>query len=336
MNAQVFHKTEATRPVWAAHIQSELDLVESRLETAVDSDVSTALDLSMHLFSAGGKRIRPALVIMSALASGSIDDGRLLIDLAGATELIHTASLVHDDVVDETRERRGAVTATAKWGNKISVLGGDFLLAKAFSLLAGVGNMEVIRALSDVAVKMTESEILQASSEGDLSSWEAHYWRIIEDKTAAFMAACCECGAILSGADQSSREALSRYGLHLGLAFQITDDVLDIAGDPAQTGKDAATDLMHGKFTLPVLLALREAEGSQRAELLRLLDKGFLSRTEAQEVAQLAIDSGAVDMARAAAREHIEQACVQLSVVAPSDYTISLQMLAHSVVDRES
>lgn len=287
-------------------------------------------------FQRGGKRIRPALVIMSALASGSIDDARQLIDLACATELIHTASLVHDDVVDETRERRGAVTATAKWGNKISVLGGDFLLAKSFSLLAGVGNLEAIRVLSDTAVKMTESEILQASSEGDLSSWEEHYWRIIEDKTAAFMVACCECGAILAGADQSRRNALSEYGLHLGLAFQITDDVLDIAGDPVQTGKDIATDLTHGKFTLPVLFALKEADGDRKEKLLRVLDEGFLSRTQAQEVAQLIIDSGAVEMARAAAREHIEQACAQLSALPTSDYTASLQELAYSMVDRES
>lgn len=336
MNAQVFHKTEDTRPAWAVPIISELDLVESRLETVVDTDVSTALDLSMHLFSAGGKRIRPALAIMSALACGGVADGCSLIDLAAATELIHTASLVHDDVVDETHERRGVVTVTAKWGNKISVLGGDFLLAKSFCLLAGVGNIEAIRVLSATAVKMTESEILQASSEGDLASWEAHYWRIIEDKTAAFMAACCECGAILSGASQDIRDALTRYGLYLGLAFQVTDDVLDIAGDPAQTGKDIATDLTHGKFTLPVLLALKDADEDWRTEILRRLGDGFLSRSQASEVARLVIDSGAVDMARDVAREHAVRACEQITVLAPSDYTSALHALASSLVDRKS
>ena len=227
---------ERVQPDWASPISAELDFVERALESTICSDVSPAFDISMHFLTAGGKRIRPALMILSALASGECDPERLGY-LAAASELVHMASLVHDDVVDETCERRGIPTAKESCGNKISVLGGDYLLAKAFQLLSTYGSTEIIRSLSTTAVRMTESEILQASTEGDLASWELNYWRIIRDKTANFMASCCECGAIVAGADLRIRERLCEYGVQLGLAFQITDDILDISGDRVLTGK---------------------------------------------------------------------------------------------------
>ena len=323
------------QPEWVSVIASELDLVECKLETTVTSDVPVAFDLSIHLFSAGGKRIRPVLTILSALASGDNVDIDRVINLAVATELVHTASLVHDDVVDETKERRGVSTANNEWGNKLSVLGGDFLLSKGFSLLASDGDADVLRVLSSTAVKMTESEILQAASEGSLASWEREYWRIIDGKTAAFMGACCECGAILTRAGSDLRRALSEYGTQLGIAFQITDDLLDIAGNPAQTGKDIGTDLTNGKFTLPVLLALRNMNEDDRRDLLSSVQGGSLAREDARRIAKLVADCGAVEMAREVACNHAKNACEQLADVRPSEYKSALEALASSVINRD-
>jgi len=309
-----------------------MDLVERTLESVICSDVSPAFDISMHLLTSGGKRIRPALVVLGAMASGECDPERLAY-LAAATELVHMASLIHDDVVDETRERRGAVTAAENYGNKISVLGGDYLLAKSFHLLSTYGTAEILRSLSATAVRMTESEILQASAEGDLAAWEADYWRIIRDKTAGFLASCCECGALLVGAEPSVRERLCEYGMQLGLAFQITDDLLDITGDRALTGKETGTDLMHGKFTLPTLIALRSDESG---ELREIRGKGMLSRDEAAAVAARVIACGAVDEARLAALDCSEEAIRQLAGLPRTDYINALISLAGFVISREA
>jgi octaprenyl-diphosphate synthase len=307
-------------------------MVERTLESVIASDVSPAFDLSMRLLAAGGKRIRPALMILAAMATGECDPERLS-RLAAAAELVHMASLVHDDVVDETRERRGAVTAAGSFGNKISVLGGDYLLSRAFQLLAIHATPDIMRSLSTTAVHMSEGEMLQAWAEGDPEVWQANYWRIIRDKTAGFMGACCECGALLVGSEPSVRERLCEYGVQVGLAFQIADDVLDIVGDRALTGKQTGMDLMDGKFTLPVLLALRDGDG---AGLLReMLAKGRMSRSDAREAADMVVRCGAVDAARLAALDCAERARAQLSGIAASEYTRALDDLAHFVVCRQ-
>ncbi|MCE5315283.1 MAG: polyprenyl synthetase family protein [Armatimonadota bacterium] len=318
------------RPEWANPIAAQLDMVEQKLLASVRSDVSVASDLSMHLFSAGGKRIRPSLVLLSAMATGSAEDRA--VEMAAATELVHVASLVHDDVVDETRERRGVRTAHSMWGNKISVLGGDFLLAKAFSILANDGDADIFRVISGVAVGMIESEILQAQSEGSMEAWQANYNRIINGKTAAFMSACCEVGAILGGANDVEREALARYGTLFGLAFQITDDILDIVGDPAQTGKDAGTDLMNGKFTMPVLLALKNP--AFRLAVPPLVLEGHLTGDDTCRITRHIIECGAVGEARDEALGCVQRAREQLSLLPRTDYKVALEMLAESVIER--
>lgn len=323
---------ERSRPNWAEPIAGELDMVERTLEAVVCSDVSTAFDISMHLLSAGGKRIRPALVILSAIVAGECDPQRLTY-LAAAAELVHMASLVHDDVIDETRQRRGVITAAESYGNKIGVLGGDYLLAKAMSLLATYGTSDILQSLSSNAIRMTESELLQASAEGDLAAWEANYWRIIRDKTAGFMAACCECGALLADAEPHVRDRLCEYGVQLGLAFQITDDVLDISGKRELTGKEPGTDLMHGKFTLPILLAVRADESG---ELRSILESGKLTRSQAEDVAARVIGCGALDDARLAALDCSEEAIKQIRDLPRSQYTDALVALASFVISREA
>ncbi len=283
------------------------------------SDVTAASEISIPVLSAGGKRIRPALVILSALAAGASISQHLL-DLAAATEFMHTASLIHDDVVDETTERRGMPTTKFEWGSKLSVLGGDFLLAKAFCLVSSVGDPAILNVLSSTGVKMSESEILQATCEGRLDAWEENYWRIIRDKTAAFMGACCECGALLASEDDAVRSALLGYGTQLGLAFQITDDLLDITGDPVETGKDVGSDLVHGKFTLPVLLALKNIDEQHRRDILSSFYKGPISHDNAREIAGLVVESGAAKMAREVACGYADNACRALDAIPSSEH----------------
>lgn len=316
-------------PAWARPISTQLDLVETTLDAVAASDVSVATDMSSRLFAAGGKRIRPALALLSALANGADGSDERLIDFAASTELVHSASLLHDDVVDETRARRGVLTANATWGNKLSVLGGDFLLSKAFALLARVRNLDILSALSSSAVAMTEGEMLQAASEGSLQAWQENYWRIIRGKTAALMGACCECGAILAGTDPTVRESMASFGIEIGLAFQITDDLLDISGDPAVTGKEIGADLTNGKFTLPILLALERCP-----EEAAKLSSGEATAAEAKRLATLAVECGAAEAARRMAVDHVQSARSQLASLPASEYTAALDLLASSLADR--
>lgn len=335
MNAHALFKgREETKPAWLILAMPYLDKVERTLGETIASDVDAAFDISMHLFSAGGKRIRPTLAILCALATDPMADIERTINFATASELMHMASLVHDDVVDETSERRGTTTANAKWGNKMSVLGGDYLLAKAFALLAADNNTEVLHVLSNTAVTMTEGEILQASSEGSIEAWKENYWRIIKGKTAAFMGACCECGAIVAEAPAATRAALCEYGLQIGFAFQITDDLLDIAGDPVVIGKEIGTDLMHGKFTLPALIALENLDPEDRRLLLGSLGSSQITRDQVRGIADKVIACGALEAARQAAVDCAEKALAQLSCLADSEYKSALVNLAESVVNR--
>lgn len=327
------HRVEPLKPEVAC-VAGQLDMVEARLAQAVSSEVVSACNLALHLLEAGGKRIRPRLVLLSAGACGAEAGNPRVLDFATSVELVHTASLVHDDVVDETRERRGVSTANGKWGNKISVLGGDFLLARAFSILASINETEVTEVLSATAVRMTESEVLQAECEGDVEGWRANYWTIIYGKTAAFMSCCCECGAILAGAPPEVRAALADYGANIGVAFQITDDLLDILGDAAETGKDVGSDLMHGKFTMPVLLAIENAAGSDRERLLSLVEREYLSADEAREVTAIVTGSGAAGLAHDIAVDYAGKAESCLSCLPQSDYTLGLSALAASTADR--
>ncbi|MEN6356453.1 MAG: polyprenyl synthetase family protein [Armatimonadota bacterium] len=332
MNARVLSsRSEDICCPWAVPIATEMDQVERIIESAIRSEVSVAFDLSMHLYSAGGKRIRPTLVLLSALACNANADMDRAGSLAAATELVHMASLVHDDVVDETHERRGESTANSVWGNKMSVLGGDFMLSKAFSLLGANGDIEILQALSGMAVGMAESEMLQAQSEGSIEAWQENYDRIIHGKTASFMRACCECGAMLGGADVEARQALAEYGLLLGQAFQITDDVLDIVGDPAQTGKDVGSDIINGKFTLPVLLAIKKPAFGPVKPLL--LEKPAVYENAAF-IARRIIECGAVDEALQSARRLASDACTRLKKLPVSDYTLALESLAEFVISR--
>lgn len=317
-------------PEWTFPIADQLKLVEKTIRSVFDSSVGIAQQICSYVFTAGGKRLRPSLVLLSAGASGGNVGAPEVIQMAAAAELIHTASLLHDDVVDSAAARRGVSTANTVWGNTISVLGGDFLLSKAFCLLGELAGKEIITILSRVAVSMAESELLQATCENNVELWQREYWRIIRGKTASLMSACCESGAILSGSSGMVQFALRTYGEYFGLAFQITDDLLDITGDPARTGKQIGSDLVNGKFTLPVLLALKCDSFPRHA-----LDRKNISAEEARQIATRVVECGAAAEARQVAQDLAGKACEALNELEESPYRTALEQLAVSVVARE-
>ncbi|MDQ2800577.1 MAG: polyprenyl synthetase family protein, partial [Armatimonadota bacterium] len=262
-------------------VGEDLAAIEALLQDEIRSDVRAAYAISGHTLSAGGKRLRPALVTLTAHAIGGPFPAATIYASAASAELIHMASLIHDDVVDGASERRGRPTAGAAFGNQISVLVGDYLLAKSIYLAAREGNMDVIRVFSQVTVGLSEGEVLQITAKGDADTSEETYRKIIQKKTAGFIAGCCEIGAMLAGGSPAQIDALAAYGLNCGLAFQIADDLLDYLGDPRKTGKPQCSDLREGKMTLPLILALRDVSLDEREDLLTILQEPE-ALTEAQ------------------------------------------------------
>lgn len=249
----------------------DLQAVEERIQREIASPVRTIWSLGEHVLSSGGKRLRPALVCLSAYVTGLPVERERLIPLAAAAELMHTATLIHDDVVDNTTVRRGKATANALFGNGVTVLTGDYLLAKVMTLLAEVGDIEIIRTVAKVAVEMSEGEVLQMIHTGDATISEQTYFDIIRKKTAVFIQGCCQTGAMATRAPSEMVCALSQYGFHIGLAFQIADDLLDYIGNPLRMGKPAGSDLREGKITLPFILAMRDAQPADRQRLLEMV-----------------------------------------------------------------
>jgi octaprenyl-diphosphate synthase len=322
------------RPDWAESVRQELGDIEVTLGKVIGSSVPTITRINDHLLTAGGKRLRPALVTLGAKASCGPYDPDRLVSIAAATELIHMATLMHDDVIDRTDSRRGRVTANAFWGNKLTVLSGDYVLSRAFSLLAKDGDIRVIRLIADLTIAMSESEALQLVISGSVKGWEEYYWRVIRDKTARFLDICCRCGAIVAGADDNTQNALAEYGLNLGIAFQITDDILDITGDPAKTGKPVGSDIRDGKMTLPILLALQNSTDPDGQTLTKMAEHQHVSEKDVATICEAAIRCGAVDMARESAAGYVDKAHRCLDDLPPSTARDALYELGDSITDR--
>lgn len=323
-------------PDWAACVRQELGDIELALGKMIGSTVPTITRISDHLLTAGGKRMRPALVALAAKASRRPYDPDRVVAIAAATELIHMATLMHDDVIDRTDSRRGRVTANAFWGNKLTVLSGDYMLSRAFTFLARDGDVRIMRLIAELTVAMSEGEALQLVISGSVKSWEEYYWRVIRDKTALFLQVCCQSGAMLAGADDNMLKALSEYGLNIGIAFQITDDILDITGDPAKTGKPIGSDLRDGKITLPCLLAIRDSIDPDGETLTKMAEQEKISEKDIAAFFEAAVRCGAMDKARAAAAGYVEKARGCLADIPPSDARDALHALADSITVRIS
>lgn len=322
------------RPAYFRAITNELQQVEEVFSSYLNSSVHTITTVSSYVLNAGGKRLRPSLVLLSALSCKRTYDQKKLIKIAASTEMIHMATLMHDDVIDGADSRRGRATVNSQWSNHVSVLTGDYVLAKAFWLLTHTENAETMNVLSDATVAMAEGEMRQIEASGDINMLIKYYFPIISEKTAAFMSACCRIGAIITNSDKSMEDALANYGYNLGLAFQITDDILDLAGDPKITGKPVGGDIREGKVTLPVILTLEKVDTSERWTIEQIIQSDKASSDEIDYIRNIAESTGAVDESREIAARYIKQAIDSLDVMPDTESKECLEELARHILLR--
>lgn len=264
------------------------------------SDVGMIPEVARHLIDSGGKRLRPMLTIASAMMCGYRGNGH--IKLAGSVEFMHTATLLHDDVVDESDLRRGKLAARMVWGNQASVLVGDFLLGQAFKMMVEVGSLEALDILSNAAAVIAEGEVMQLSAAKNMATTEDEYLAVIAAKTAALFSAAAEVGPTIAGRGRDDRAAFRSYGTNLGLAFQLIDDALDYGGSSADLGKQVGDDFREGKVTLPVVLAYRRGSDEDRAFWSRVLVEGKIEDGDLEQAIALMRRHGAIDDTIARAR----------------------------------
>jgi octaprenyl-diphosphate synthase len=320
----------------AALLADQLEQVALVFERQLASELSAVNGLCLHVEKYRGKMLRPSLVILSGLAAGDPPgDASALTDthriVAAVTEMIHMATLVHDDVLDEATVRRGGSTVNSLWGNEAAVMLGDYLISNAFHLCSTAGDPSINLALGEVTNTLCEGELVQLHHRHDYGIDEATYLEIVGRKTASLIGECCRLGAVLSGAGETTGAALRRFGERLGVAFQIQDDLLDLMGEEQVTGKSLGRDLDKGKLTLPVILYLAGADQSQRGEALRLIEA-----RDAGALVERLLVSGAIDHASRSAREHVAEARTELAVLPASPARDLLATLADRVVDRQA
>jgi octaprenyl-diphosphate synthase len=314
-----------------APIRKDLDRVEELLRRELFSDFPFIDRLVKHGFRLGGKRLRPALVLLCGKACGGLQPDHH--PLAAAVELIHTATLVHDDVLDEATIRRHLETINARWNNETSVLLGDYLFSLAVRLISSLGAMYAVQAISEACRAMCQGELRQVATRGDFDLSEACYLDIIADKTAALCACCCRLGSHCAGAKEETQEALARFGRQLGVAFQIVDDLLDVLGDEAKTGKSLGTDVLKQKPTLPLIRLLSQAEPADREEILSLVSRP--DGAGSGELREWLCRSDAVTYAREKAKSYIDCAIRELEILPASEAADSLRGVAEFVVTRQ-
>ena len=310
---------------------SEMKAVDQLIMTQLRSDVALINQLGLYIISAGGKRLRPLLAVLAARALNYQGDKHHT--LAAVVEFIHTSTLLHDDVVDESDMRRGRETANAKFGNEASVLVGDFLYSRAFQLMVSMGSMRVMEILADSTNVIAEGEVMQLMNCNDPDTTEARYFSVIYSKTARLFEAATQLGAVLANQPQAIEAAMAAYGRHLGTAFQLVDDILDYTADAATMGKEVGDDLAEGKPTLPLLYAMWHGTREQ-AQLIRTAIEQGGQRDKLSQVMQAMTETGAIRYAETKAVAETEKAIAALANVPASDYKDALIALAHTAVTR--
>lgn len=302
------------------------DVIRQRLY----SDVVLVRQVAEYIIQSGGKRLRPVLLLLCAGAAGY--KGPHHHALAAVVEFIHTATLLHDDVVDESHLRRGNATANSVFGNAASVLVGDFLYSRAFQMMVSVDNMRVMQVLADATNIIAEGEVLQLMNCHDPEVDEGRYLQVIRYKTAKLFEASARLGGILGALPAEQEEALAEYGMRLGTAFQLIDDVLDYSGDQAETGKNVGDDLAEGKPTLPLIYVMANGSADQAAVVRRAIERGGAGELDA--VVKAIRETGALDFARRRAKAEAEAACAAIASLTSSIYKDSLIELADFAVTR--
>jgi octaprenyl-diphosphate synthase len=284
-------------------VQADLDKVDALIFSLIVNKISLIPEISEHTISAGGKRMRPILTLASSQMCGY--NGSAHISLAACVEFIHTATLLHDDVVDKSDLRRGVSTANRLWGNKESILVGDFLLGKAFELMGSAQSLEIYRILSSAAVVISEGEVLQLAATGNIEGGEGNYIKIISAKTAELFAAACQVGGVIAASTQKEVQALRSFGLNLGIAFQIVDDVLDYCSSGSKMGKNAGDDFRERKVTLPVILAYKRGTDEQKAFWRRTISEGLQRDEDVETAIKYVIENNVITDVIARANEYV-------------------------------
>jgi len=311
-------------------IEPDMRAVDAVIRQHLHSDVALVRQVAEYIIGGGGKRLRPSLVLLSAGVFGYA--GTHHHDLAAVVEFIHTASLLHDDVVDESHLRRGNATANAVFGNAASVLVGDFIYTRAFQIMVGVNEMRVMEVLADATNIVAEGEVLQLMNCHDPEVDEERYLRVIRYKTAKLFEASSRLGAIVAKTSRQDEDAMAEYGMRLGTAFQLIDDVLDYSGDQTETGKNVGDDLAEGKPTLPLIYVMAHGNAGQAAVVRRAIEEGGVGELEA--VVRAIRETGALDYTRSQAKAEAEAACAAIAHLPGSTYKDSRIELADFAVTR--
>jgi octaprenyl-diphosphate synthase len=319
-------------PAIQALTRDDMAAVDNLIRRRLASDVALVNQIGEHIVAAGGKRLRPMLLLLAARALGH--SGADAHQLAAVVEFIHTATLLHDDVVDESDLRRGRRTANALWGNAPSVLVGDFLYSRSFQLMVELDRIEVMRILADTTNAIAEGEVLQLLHVRNPDTDEAAYLRVVERKTAVLFAAATRLGALLAGADDDTQQHLHEYGLNLGFAFQITDDVLDYSADESALGKHLGDDLAEGKATLPLIHAMAQADAVVGARLRAIVEQGEIGALG--EVLDAIRAAGSLGYSRQRAQAYADAAEAALDGLEDNPAVAALRGLARHAVEREA
>jgi octaprenyl-diphosphate synthase len=317
-------------------VEADLEACNRVIVARMDSPVALIPQLAAHIVAAGGKRLRPLLTLAAARLCGYPDREGVArhVDLAACVEFIHTATLLHDDVVDESQLRRGLASANAIFGNKASVLVGDFLFARAFQLMVDDGSLKVLAILSKAAATIAEGEVLQLVTQNDLSTSEARYLEVIQGKTAALFAAACQIGAVVADRPEREEAALSEFGMKLGIAFQLVDDALDYVADQATLGKTIGDDFREGKITLPVLVAFLAGDAVEKAFWQRTIETLEQTDSDLDHAMRLIAEHGAIRVTLDSAQRFVQEAKAALMVFPDSPIRLALADVADYTVQR--
>ena len=330
-HSRTFHGSPMYKHIRAV-VAADFDAVNQFIIDQLYSNVGLVESIGHYIIDAGGKRLRPVLVLLAARACGSRDADP--VRLAAVIEFIHTATLLHDDVVDMSSMRRGRPTANEQWNNPSSVLVGDFIYSRAFQVMVGIGNMQIMKIMADTTNRIAEGEVLQLINKHNSAATEVSYMNVIRDKTAILFQAAAECGAILAGAGAEQQRILREVGMHIGMAFQLVDDVLDYDGDATAMGKNVGDDLAEGKPTLPLIHAMETATADEATLLRESIEKG--THEHLQAVIGIVRKSGGLEYTRAFAQAEVDKALALLQGLESSPFRSAIEDMASLAINRSS
>ena len=315
-------------------IKGDLEQVDLEFKKNLDSDVYLVRKMGEYILNSGGKRFRPSILLLSARLCGY--EGREHLPLAAVVEFIHTATLLHDDVVDNAELRRGTASANTLWGSEASILVGDYLFSKSFYTMVQCGSMEVLRILSMTTTLMAEGEILQLLKNSDVETTESEYLSVVRNKTAVLISAACQVGGILASVSPEKEAALATYGMNLGIAFQLMDDCLDYISSDEDLGKAVGNDLKEGKVTLPLIHALEGASETEREMVREVIEGDEVSDDQLLSVTELIKSHEGITYTVESARRYVADAAKELEIFEPNIERAALEAVAAYVVERSS